>query len=98
MRHDAEEKVIVEVRHQWRVLQALLHYLESQPLWSEEDLRYCRSTLRRSARELLATSRGPLGAIDMIVLGTGWSPSGGALPAPRIMNPYADQGVQACNA
>ncbi len=67
MQHEAE-KVILEIRNQQKILQALLHYLESQGLWSEDDLRYCRSTLRRSARELLTISRGALGAIDLVVM------------------------------
>ncbi len=62
--HEAE-KLIQEIRSQLQVLQALLHYLESQGRWSEEDLTYCRNTLRRVARELIETSRGRLGAIDL---------------------------------
>ena len=69
MTHESE-KVTTEIRNQIKTLQGLLHYLESQGLWSEEDLRYCRSTLRRMARELLLISRGPLGAIDLVVLAT----------------------------
>ena len=65
--HEAE-RLIGEVRQQLQTLQALLHYLESQGLWSEEDLRYCRDTLRRTARELLTISRGHLGSIDLVVL------------------------------
>ena len=61
--HEAE-KLIQEIRSQLQVLQALLHYLESQGSWSEQDLAYCRSTLRRVARELIETSRGRLDAID----------------------------------
>jgi hypothetical protein len=69
MMHEAD-RVIVEIRNQLKTLQALLHYLESQGLWSEDDLRYCRNTLRRSARDLLTISRGPLGSIDLVVMKT----------------------------
>ena len=69
MMHESE-KVVLAVRQQIQTLQGLLHYLESQGLWSEEDLRYCRNTLRRSARDLLTASRGPLGSIDLVVLDT----------------------------
>ena len=62
--HEAE-KLIQEIRSQLQVLQALLHYLESQGRWSEEDLTYCRNTLRRVPCELIETSRGRLGAIDL---------------------------------
>ncbi len=67
MMHESE-KVVLAVRSQIQMLQGLLHYLESQGLWSEEDLRYCRATLRRSARDLLMVSRGPLGSVDLVVL------------------------------
>ena len=59
------EKLIQEIRSQLKALQALLNYLESQEGLSEEDLGYCRSTLRRVARELIATSRGRLVTIDL---------------------------------
>ncbi len=65
--HEAE-KLIQEIRTQLQTLQALLNYLESQGSWSEEDLTYCRSTLRRTARELIETSRGRLGAADVDLL------------------------------
>lgn len=65
MTHESE-KVTTAIRHQIKTLQGLLHYLESQGLWSEEDLRYCRGTLRRMARELLLISRGPLGTLAEI--------------------------------
>ncbi len=69
--HEAE-KLIQEIRSQLQVLQALLHYLESQEGWSEEDLTYCRSTLRRVARELITTSRGRLVVMDWeLVIGGG---------------------------
>lgn len=61
--HEAE-KLVQEVRGQLTTLQALLNYLESQERLSEEDLGYCRDTLRRVARELIATSRGRLAALD----------------------------------
>ena len=61
--HEAE-KLIQEVRTQLMTLQALLSYLESQEKLSEEDLGYCRSTLRRVARELITTSRGRLVVMD----------------------------------
>ena len=65
--HEAE-KLIVGIRNQIQSLQGLQQYLEGQGLWSEEDLRYCRGTLRRVARGLWALSRGPLGAIDLVVM------------------------------
>ena len=65
--HEAE-KLIQEIRTQLQTLQALLNYLESQGTWLEEDLTYCRNTLRRTARELIETSRGRLGAVDVDLL------------------------------
>ncbi len=65
--HEAE-KTVQEIRNQMKALQALLHYLESQERLSEEDLGYCRSTLRRVARELIAISRGPLGVLNPQIL------------------------------
>lgn len=57
--HEAE-KLIQGIRSQLQALQGLLNYLESQGRWSEEDLGYCRSGLRRIARELITISRGRL--------------------------------------
>ena len=62
--HEAE-KLIQEIRSQLQTLQALLNYLESQGNWSEEDVRYAQNTLRRIARELIATSRGRLVTMDL---------------------------------
>lgn len=62
--HEAE-KLIQEIRSQLHTLQSLLSYLESQEKLSEEDLRYCRDTLRRAAREMISTSRGRLASLDM---------------------------------
>ena len=62
------EKFAQEIRGQIFTLQALLNYLESQGSWNEEDLRYCRGTLRRVARELIHTSRGRLAALDVLFL------------------------------
>ena len=62
--HEAE-KMIQEIRCQLNTLQALLNYLESQERLSEEDLRYCRDTLRRAAREMITTSRGRLVSVDL---------------------------------
>ena len=62
--HEAE-KFIQEIRIQLKTLQALLNYLESQGSWSEEDLAYCRNTLRRVARELITTSRGRLVTMEL---------------------------------
>ncbi len=62
--HEAE-RLIQEIRSQLKTLQALLSYLESQERLSEEDLGYCRDTLRRVARELITTSRGRLVTIDL---------------------------------
>jgi len=62
--HEAE-KLIQEIRSQQQALQALLNYLESQGNWSEEDLGYCRGTLRRAARELITISRGRLATVDL---------------------------------
>ena len=63
--HEAE-KLIQEIRSQLKTLQALLHYLESQERLSEEDLGYCRDTLRRVARELITTSRGRLVPVEVL--------------------------------
>ncbi len=65
--HEAE-KLIQEIRSQLKSLQALLNYLEGQSGLTEEDLSYCRNTLRRAARELIATSRGRLGGMDVRIL------------------------------
>ena len=62
--HEAE-KLVQEIRSQLTTLQALLNYLESQERLSEEDLRYCRDTLRRAAREMISTSRGRLVSVDV---------------------------------
>jgi hypothetical protein len=62
------EKFTQEIRSQIFTLQALLSYLESQENWNEEDLRYCRGTLRRVARELIHASRGRLGTLDVLFL------------------------------
>ena len=59
------EKLMQEIRMQLNTLQALSRYLESQENWSEEDMTYCRSTVRRVARELIHVSRGPLGAAEV---------------------------------
>lgn len=59
--HEAE-KLIQEIRTQLQALQELLNYLEGQERWSEEDLGYCRNSLRRVARELIAIGRGRLAA------------------------------------
>ena len=69
--HHKSERLVVEIRGQLQNLQALMHYLESQGLWSEEDIRYCRGTLRKVARNLLAASRGGLGSIDQVVMLSG---------------------------
>jgi len=61
--HEAE-KLIQEIRSLLQALQGMLNYLESQERWSEEDLGYCRSGLRRVARELIAISRGRLVSVD----------------------------------
>ncbi len=65
--HDAD-KFIQEIRGQLKSLQALLNYLEGQEGFTEEDLGYCRNTLRRVARELIATSRGRLASMDVRLL------------------------------
>ena len=62
--HEAE-KLMQEVRSQVKTLQALLDYLESQEHWSEEDLSYCRNTLRKTSRDLIATSRGRLVTVNL---------------------------------
>ena len=62
--HEAE-KLIQEIRSHLQTLQALLNYLESQEDLSEDDLGYCRNTLRRVARELITTSRGRLVSVDL---------------------------------
>lgn len=59
------EKLIQEIRSQSKTLQTLLNYLESQEGLSGEDLGYCRDTLRRVARELIATSRGQLATVNL---------------------------------
>ncbi len=64
------DRLIQTIRGQQKTLQALLHYLESQGCWSGEDLGYCRSTLRRVARDLLTISRGPLGAVEVVDMTT----------------------------
>ena len=61
--HEAE-RIIQQVRAPLKALQELLNYLEGQGNWSAEDLGYCKSTLRRTARELLLVSRDELRAMD----------------------------------
>lgn len=64
-----QEKIIQEIREQEKLLQKLLHYLESKERYTEEDDRYCRRTLRQVARELIKLSRGCLVALDLDSLG-----------------------------
>ena len=62
------EKMTQEIRCQIQTLQALLNYLENQAAWVEQDLEYCRSTLRRVARGLITISRGRLTSVGFDVL------------------------------
>ncbi|PIQ83024.1 MAG: hypothetical protein COV76_00315 [Candidatus Omnitrophica bacterium CG11_big_fil_rev_8_21_14_0_20_64_10] len=61
--HEAE-KLVQEIGGEIRSLQLLLNYLEGQECWTEEDLGYCRNTLRRVARRLVGVSRGRLASLD----------------------------------
>jgi hypothetical protein len=63
------EKLIQEIRTQLQALRGLLNYLESEERWSEEDLGYCRSRLRRIARELIEIGRGRLAGFPIETAG-----------------------------
>ncbi len=62
------ERLMQEIQSQRKTLEALLNYLESQERWSDEDLWFCRNTLRRAARELISISRGWLDSLDAAYL------------------------------
>ena len=66
--HEAE-KLIQGIRSQQKLLQTMLNYLESKESWSHEDDQYCRNTLRRIARELIAISRGQLVTMNLETMG-----------------------------